>query len=228
MKKLTVLILIFSLALACLVSCSETENESSVDIPDESSVATESETATESSLTVEESSAESTEENPEQSEETIEIPEFDINNVLYCSVCVGPEEGYVAVDDVEKVGGEEESDYGFKQNFHNYKRYPKYDEEAFKTAYLYVIVILYSSDNNVPKEVLCDFLEAYGYVENKEKTTALGEIEGVEQATVGYLPWIMLQKLSSDCRSDEYKVYYSWLSKSCLGEDCQYYAPPLK
>jgi hypothetical protein len=68
----------------------------------------------------------------------------------------------------------------------------------------------------------------YGYVENKEKTTALGEIEGVEQATVGYLPWIMLQKLSSDCRSDEYKVYYSWLSKSCLGEDCQYYAPPLK
>ncbi|MBQ5837182.1 MAG: hypothetical protein IIW39_00780 [Clostridia bacterium] len=219
MKKLITLILIFSLAIACLVSCAETENEISVDIPDESSV------VTESSLTVEESSEE---ENSEQSEETIEIPEFDINNVLYCSVCVGPEEGCVAVDDVVNVGGEEESDYGFKQNFHNYKIYPKYDEEAFKTAYLYVIVILYSSDNNVPKEVLCDFLEAYGYVENKEKTTALGEIEGVEQATVGYLPWIMLQKLSSDCRSDEYKVYYSWLSKSCLGEDCQYYAPPLK
>lgn len=225
MKKITSLILLIALIVSCFASCTETENEGSVDIPDESSVVTESETVAESSLTVEESSEE---ENPEQSEETIEIPEFDINNVLYCSVCVGPEEGYVAVDDVEKVGGEEESDYGFKQNFHNYKRYPKYDEEAFKTAYLYVIVILYSSDNNVPKEVLCDFLEAYGYVENKEKTTALGEIEGVEQATVGYLPWIMLQKLSSDCRSDEYKVYYSWLSKSCLGEDCQYYAPPLK
>lgn len=225
MKKITSLILLIALIVSCFASCAETENEGSVDTPDESSVVTESETVAESSLTVEESSEE---ENPEQSEETIEIPEFDINNVLYCSVCVGPEEGYVAVDDVEKVGGEEESDYGFKQNFHNYKRYPKYDEEAFKTAYLYVIVILYSSDNNVPKEVLCDFLEAYGYVENKEKTTALGEIEGVEQATVGYLPWIMLQKLSSDCRSDEYKVYYSWLSKSCLGEDCQYYAPPLK
>ena len=73
MKKLTVLILIFSLALACLASCTETENEGSVDIPDESSVATESETVTESSLTVEESSEE---ENSEQSEESIEIPEI--------------------------------------------------------------------------------------------------------------------------------------------------------
>ena len=76
MKKLTVLILIFSLALACLASCTETENESSVDIPDESSVVTESEssTVTESSLTVEESSEE---ENSEQSEEeSIEIPEI--------------------------------------------------------------------------------------------------------------------------------------------------------
>lgn len=70
MKKLTVLILIFSLALACLASCAETENESSVDTP------AESEAITESSLTVEESSAESTEENPEQSEESIEIPEI--------------------------------------------------------------------------------------------------------------------------------------------------------
>ncbi|MBR5285856.1 MAG: hypothetical protein IKU30_03065 [Clostridia bacterium] len=81
MKKLTVLILIFSLALACLASCAETENESSVDIPDESSVVTESESSTvteseavaESSLTVEESSEE---ENSEQSEESIEIPEI--------------------------------------------------------------------------------------------------------------------------------------------------------
>ncbi len=218
MKKLISLILFLAVIASCLASCTETENESSVDAPDES------ETVTESSLTDEEGSAESTDENSEQSEEeTIEIPEFDINNVLYCSVCVGPEEGCVGVDDVVNVGGEEESDYGFKQNFHNYKRYPKYDEEAFKTAYLYVVVILYSSDNNVPKEALCDFLEAYGYVENEEKTTALGEIEGVEQATVGYLPWIMLQKLSSDCRSDEYKVYYSWLSEDCLGENCGYY-----
>ena len=74
MKKLTVLILIFSLALACLASCSETENEGSVDIPDESSVVTESEAVAESSLTVEESSEE---ENSEQSEEeSIEIPEI--------------------------------------------------------------------------------------------------------------------------------------------------------
>lgn len=223
MKKLISLILFFTLIVSCLASCAETETESSVDVPNESV------SVTESSLTDEESDTESTDENSEQSEETIEIPEFDINNVLYCSVCVGPEEGGVEVnDDVVNVGGEEESDYGFKQNFHNYRRYPNYDEETFKTAYLYVVVILYSSDNNVPKEALCDFLEAYGYVENEEKTTALGEIEGVEQATVGYLPWIMLQKLSSDCRSDEYKVYYSWLSEDCLGENCQYYAPPLK
>ncbi len=74
MKKLTVLILIFSLALACLASCAETENEGSVDIPDESSVVTESEAVAESSLTVEESSEE---ENSEQSEEeSIEIPEI--------------------------------------------------------------------------------------------------------------------------------------------------------
>ena len=80
MKKLITLILIFSLALACLVSCTETENEGSVDTPVESSVVTESEavteseTVTESSLTVEESSEE---ENSEQSEEeSIEIPEI--------------------------------------------------------------------------------------------------------------------------------------------------------
>ena len=76
MKKLIVLILIFSLALACLASCAETENESSVDILDESEAVTESEssTVTESSLTVEESSEE---ENSEQSEEeSIEIPEI--------------------------------------------------------------------------------------------------------------------------------------------------------
>ena len=98
MKKLTVLILIFSLALACLASCTETENEGSVDIPDESSVATESETVTESSLTVEESSEE---ENSEQSEESIEIPDFNTAKVFYAHDCIGPNpDGSVEVNDM--------------------------------------------------------------------------------------------------------------------------------
>lgn len=67
MKKLTSLILLIALLVSCFASCAETENESSVDIPDES------EAVTESSLTVEESNEE---ENSEQSEESIEIPEI--------------------------------------------------------------------------------------------------------------------------------------------------------
>ena len=70
MKKITSLILLIALIVSCFASCTETENEGSVDTP------AESEAITESSLTVEESSAESTEENPEQSEESIEIPEI--------------------------------------------------------------------------------------------------------------------------------------------------------
>ena len=74
MKKLTSLILLIALLVSCFASCAETENESSVNEPSESSVVTESETAVESSLTVEESNEE---ENSEQSEEeSIEISEI--------------------------------------------------------------------------------------------------------------------------------------------------------
>ena len=226
MKKLTVLILIFSLALACLASCAETENEGSVNEPSESSVVTESEAVTESSLTVEESSEE---ENSEQSEESIEIPDFNTAKVFYAHDCIGPNpDGSVEMNDMNNSLGNK-SEYGLHKTYHNYAWNPYFkDSEEAKTSYMYVVVILYSSDENVPKEPLNKFLEAYGYIEDEEKTAALVEVEGVAQATVGYLPCIMRSLLAGDCEANNYNIYYSWLSKSCLGEDCQYYAPPLK
>lgn len=226
MKKLTVLILIFSLALACLASCAETENESSVDSPDESEAVTESEAVAESSLTVEESSEE---ENSEQSEESIEIPDFNTAKVFYAHDCIGPNpDGSVEMNDMNNSLGNK-SEYGFHKTYHNYAWNPYFkDSEEAKTSYMYVVVILYSSDENVPKEPLNKFLEAYGYIEDKEKTAALVEVEGVAQATVGYIPSIMLQEIHSECVANKYNIYYSWLSKKCLGEDCEYYAPPLK
>lgn len=162
MKKLTVLILIFSLALACLASCSETENESSVDTPVESSVATESETVTESSLTVEESSAESTEENSEQSEEeSIEIPEIIRDFTVSNAPLVSSDESRVyekAVSDgnelpvVYKFDTREELD-SFKSEYDDLFHFKnpsvcgfneatvKYDDEFFENNTLIVIYL---------------------------------------------------------------------------------------
>ena len=172
MKKLTVLILIFSLALACLASCAETENESSVDIPDESSVATESsvvtesETAPESSLTVEESGAESAEENPEQSEEeSIEIPEIIRDFTVSKAPLVSSDESRVyekAVSDgsklpvVYKFDTREELD-SFKSEYDDLFHFKnpsvcgfneatvKYDEAFFENNTLIVIYLESSS-----------------------------------------------------------------------------------
>ena len=227
MIKLTVLILIFSLALACLASCTETENEGSVDIPDESSVATESETVTESSLTVEESSEE---ENSEQSEEeSIEIPDFNTAKVFYAHDCIGPNpDGSVEVNDMNN-SLEIQSEYGLRRTYHNYAWYPNFkDMEETKASYMYVVFLLYSSEKNTPKEPLREYLEAYGFIVDEENTAALEKVEGVAQAIVGYIPCIMLQEINSECVANKYNIYYSWLSKKCLGEDCEYYAPPLK
>jgi ribosomal protein L12E/L44/L45/RPP1/RPP2 len=220
MKKITSLILLIALIVSCFASCTETENEGSVDTP------AESEAITESSLTVEESSEE---ENSEQSEESIEIPDFNTAKVFYAHDCIGPNpDGSVEMNDMNNSLGNK-SEYGFHKTYHNYAWNPYFkDSEEAKTSYMYVVVILYSSDENVPKEPLNKFLEAYGFIVDEENTAALEKVEGVAQAIVGYIPCIMLQEINSECVANKYNIYYSWLSKSCLGEDCEYYAPPLK
>ncbi len=206
MKKTLALILILTFTVASLASCNNAEPEAS------SSVA---ESSTPESSTAEESG----------SADIVldyEIPEFDMEKVLYCDKCTlqGHEEN---AGEAMGISWLIHNYFEFTDTFGGYMYLNK--DEIIGEKYIYVAFMPYQKimEYELGREEMCEILKAFGFVESAE-AVELMDTETRLTATAGYFPMVSYHALRNYLKDKGYSVGLAWLSEDCIAnKECRYY-----
>ncbi len=214
MKRIITSVLILAFAVALLASCNGQE------APDISSSIAES-SVVESSVAESSVAEDSSEEESKRADIVLnfEIPEFDINNVIYCETCDN-----ITLDMDENIPYPDFFGLaGLLHNMYAYSDYFRSDTVIPEDKYVYMAFSFYKeAKNKLAKEELCEILEAFGYVENTEVNSFMDD-EAIATTTAGYIPYIAIEPLRKYLEENELAACYTWLRDDCISnEECGY------
>ena len=219
MKRIITSVLILAFAVALLASCNEQEVTDISSGMAESSVV--ESTAAENSAFESSVAEDSSEEESKRADivPDFEIPEFDINNVIYCETCDNITldfDGNMPYPDFFGLAG-------LLHNMYAYSDYFCSDTVIPEDKYVYMAFSLYKeAKNKLAKEEMCEILEAFGYVENTEVNSFMDD-EALATTTAGYIPYIAIEPLRKYLKENELAFCYTWLRDDCISnEECGY------
>lgn len=223
MKKLITFVLILAIAVSMLVSCNKQEEET----PESSAVESSNfESASPESSAIETTTPESSATEESGLENIVldyEIPEFDMEKVLYCEKCTlqGHEEN---TGEGFGVLWLTHNCFEFRDNFAEYIFWGK-NNETLGEKYVYAEFMPYQKimENKLSREEMLEILKAFGFVESAEAVELMDD-ETRATATVGYFPMASYNALKDYLRKAEYAVGISWLSEDCItNKECRYF-----